>query len=235
MEKFISTVYAKTYSRPDEPINFDQTIVKNGKTYIYLGRSEKRYYGGDRVKRGIYAIAKTVFFLGLGLISQKTRSDWKVFFEGKKIVDMYSSNPYWPVKILADKGCSVAQAALGDMYYEGKEVRQSYTIAFEHYLLAAKGGHVHAAVQLGYMYLYGEGVRSSFKESFNWFRQASDKGDSTALYELGRFYERGHGVEASLEEANKYYSLAADKGHPLAHSIVKNAPFNAVQWVLQDR
>lgn len=59
---------------------------------------------------------------------------------------------------LANQGYASAQFDLGVMYYQGEDVHQDYTEAFEWYQRAANQDHAKAQLNLGAAYYKGEGV-----------------------------------------------------------------------------
>lgn len=93
IEKFID------YNTPTETLNLskdsllDTTKVNNGKTYSLLGLSTKRYFFIQRVLAGLWAAAETILTLGSRFSSDKTQSNWKIFFTGKTTIVVYKENP----------------------------------------------------------------------------------------------------------------------------------------------
>lgn len=70
-----------------------------------------------------------------------------------------------------------SQYDLGRLYYEGKKVEQSYTMALKYYKLAAAGGKKEAQDYLGWMYDDGEGIEQSY---INYCRMSADQEDADA-------------------------------------------------------
>lgn len=91
--KFIEHSLSNKYSAPTPVSGLDKNITKHGKQYTLLGRSEKSYFFRQRAWMGIRALVATVFTLGIGLYFwEKTQSNWKHFWTGKKVVAVYTSS-----------------------------------------------------------------------------------------------------------------------------------------------
>jgi hypothetical protein len=60
----------------------DKTI--KGCQYEFIGVTKKTYGAASRLQFAVKAIAKTMLTLGLGLISEWGRSDWKFFLKAAK-------------------------------------------------------------------------------------------------------------------------------------------------------
>ena len=65
-----------------------------------------------------------------------------------------------------------AQSSLGEMYYQGDGVDQSYQRARELWELAAKQGNADAQCNLGTLYANGQGVEQSFETARKWLMKA---------------------------------------------------------------
>jgi len=221
--KFIDDVFPNNYSTYTPISNLEEIKIREGKKYTLLGQSEKTYLFGQRVWHGIRALAKTVLTLGVGLLFEKTRSDWKFFFAGKKVVVIYSSCRFLATKILAKRGHAQAQNDLGSMYERGQGVEKSYEKAVSYYHLAANQDNAQAQNHLGLMYMIGLGVKQSYEKAAKYYllavdRLAADQGSDGVQYNLGLIYENGLGVEKSYEKAVSYYCLAAGQGHAQAQN-----------------
>ena len=72
----------------------------------------------------------------------------------------------------AEKGKAWAQSVLGQRYYAGLGVEQSYQRAKELYELAATQGNVEAQYTLGNMYDNGKGVDQSYERAAEYFEAA---------------------------------------------------------------
>jgi TPR repeat protein len=105
-----------------------------------------------------------------------------------------------------------AQQLMGQQYYQGKGVKQSYEMAKMLYELAAQQGFATAITSLGFMYKTGLGVEQSYKKAKEYYEQAAQQGDVTAMSNLGTMYERGEGVKQSYEMARIPFEQAAQQG-----------------------
>lgn len=115
---------------------------------------------------------------------------------------------------LAEAGDSVAQAALGFMYYDGEGVPQNFAQAYMWFLLAAEQGNVHAQTVLGVMYAEdGLGVSQDYAEAVKWYRLAAEQGYARAQSNLGVMYAKGRGVPQNYVQAHMWFNLAAAQGN----------------------
>ena len=115
-----------------------------------------------------------------------------------------------------EKGKAWAQSMLGDKYYHGVGVGQSYQQARELYELAATQGEADAQYTLGVMYYKGQGVDQSDEKAAEYFEAAARQGHAMAQYSLGGLYANGQGVEQSFETARAWWMKAAEQGNEQA-------------------
>ena len=80
-----------------------------------------------------------------------------------QILLIFSEAVKWFQEIVAN-----AQCELGDCYYYGKGVTQSYKDAVKWYRLAAERGHARAQCNLGFCYEKGYGVTQSYEDAVKW-------------------------------------------------------------------
>ena len=123
----------------------------------------------------------------------------------------------------AEQGHAGAQYSLGQMYFYGTGVPQSYGAAVKWYLKAAEQGHAGAQFSLGAFYATGDGVPQNYAESEKWFRRAAEQGNADAQYSLGQVYFYGTGVPQDYVQAHKWFNLAT------ARKPDENSP-EAIQW-----
>ncbi len=76
----------------------------------------------------------------------------------------------------AVKGDVAAMDELGEYYYTGNGVTQSYKEAVEWFEKAAKKGNAHAIERLGDCYYYGQGVKQSYGKAEKYYKLAAKKG-----------------------------------------------------------
>ena len=96
-----------------------------------------------------------------------------------------------------EQGNAKAQYHLGNCYYSGQGMEQSYEKAFYWYKKAAKQGYRRAEYNLGVCYARGEGVEKSEKKAFYWHKKAAEQGLAEAQLNLAKCYfflRRGRNV-----------------------------------------
>ena len=111
------------------------------------------------------------------------------------------------------KGKAWAQAHVGDKYYFGKGVEQSYEQAIEYFTLALQQDDPHAMSGLGTMYHQGEGVTKSIEKAIELYTQAANQGHANAQVNLGCLFYHGNGVDQSNEHAREWWIKAAVQDH----------------------
>jgi len=111
------------------------------------------------------------------------------------------------------KGKPWAQCLLGNMYYAGEGVDQSYQRAKELYEFAASQGYGGAQYELGVMNEQGIGVDQSYERAKEYYEAAARQGHTRAQTNLGVLYYNGQGVEQSNETARKLWMKSAEQGH----------------------
>ena len=120
------------------------------------------------------------------------------------------------VRRWADKGKVWAQRSLGDSYYQGVGVDQSYQQAKELFELAATQGNVGAQYSLGVIYHHGRGVDQSYERAAEYYEAAATQGVADAQNNLGTLYYNGEGVEQSDERARELWMKSAEQGNDFA-------------------
>ena len=155
----------------------------------------------------------------------------------------FSVRPFDKILKLAAAGDAKAQYDLGYLYYQGKQVKQNFTQAFNWFDTSAKQGNVRAMVALAGLYNEGKGCAKNPEKAFYCYEQAAKQGDFEARINLAvcylqgigtakdetraaqsplaqtllaDLYERGVGVAKDEKEAVRYYVMAAKQGEPLA-------------------
>ena len=113
----------------------------------------------------------------------------------------------------AEKGNAQDQIDLGNLYYSGEGVEQSYEEALKWYTKAAEQGSAAAQFKLGYMYQHGEGTGQSYEKALQWFLEAAQLENSDAQYSAGYIYEHGLDTRQDDKEALKWYVRAAENGN----------------------
>ena len=107
----------------------------------------------------------------------------------KRGLEAYSRGDYTGAAELfrkaAGNGNATALSRLGDMFYDGTGVGQSFSDAVLWYWRAAEQGNAQAQFRLGVMYEQGQGVRKNEGKALIWLRKAADQGDADARSKMG--------------------------------------------------
>ena len=111
----------------------------------------------------------------------------------------------------ADRGNTTAQTYLGDMYFYGQGVPQSYSDALSWYRLAAAQNAAAAQNSLGFMYQIGEGIPKNTGEAIKWYTKAADQGYSLAQNNLGILYSSGQEIPLDYVQAYKWFNLVSSR------------------------
>jgi TPR repeat protein len=114
-----------------------------------------------------------------------------------------------------------AQAHMGQSYFKGEGVKQSYEMARMLYEQAAQKGFVNAMYELGVMYDKGDGVEQSYRKAFEYYEQAAQLGDADGQFGLGLLYATGQGVTKDEPKAKKWWTASAAQGNEKAIENLK--------------
>ena len=112
----------------------------------------------------------------------------------------------------------IAENYLGEMYWYGDGVGQSYTESAKWRRKSAEQGNASGQLHIGLMYSSGTGVAKDDNEAAKWFRKSAEQGNADAQFYLGESYERGYGVAQDYTEAAKWYRKSAEQGNDRAVS-----------------
>lgn len=82
--------------------------------------------------------------------------------------------------------------ALGDMYRDGRGVRQDYKAAMNRYKKAADVGYAEAQCNIGQLHYNGQGVACDHYEAFKWYTLAAIK-DTHEVYTSSEVFIPGVG------------------------------------------
>lgn len=131
------------------------------------------------------------------------------------------------VRKLAEAGDAASQNTLGVWYYNGQNVKKSYSDAFKWWEKAAKQNHPSALGNLGMCYQYGRGVEKDSLKAVSYYEMSIKKGNRSLLDEhaelakkknlfsarlLSECYLSGIGVKADPGKSIDYLHLCADNG-----------------------
>ncbi|GAB2175365.1 tetratricopeptide repeat protein [Dongia sp. agr-C8] len=114
---------------------------------------------------------------------------------------------------LAEAGQTSAEAAVGQMYFEGKGMAPDPKEAARWLEPAAAKGNARAQYLLGKLYLSGEGVAAADPaKAAALTKAAADQMLVEAQVDTCAFYYQGVGVQKDLVQAYLYANLAAQQG-----------------------
>lgn len=117
---------------------------------------------------------------------------------------------------LAAAGDTEAQYSLGELYEQGRGVKQDDAAAAKWYEQAADKGHMRAQIKLGSMLAAGRGVAQDQVKAIARWQQAAEHGSVAAQVHLAEAYRGGHGVARDYAEAERWYKAVADGGDSTA-------------------
>jgi TPR repeat protein len=113
----------------------------------------------------------------------------------------------------AAKGEANAMRSLGELYGQGKGVRQDDSTALTWYLKAASAGDSYAPIEVAEMYETGKTLQNPV-EALKWYLKSTESGAIPSVaYKLGIMYETGTGAPEDYVAAYMWYELAAAKGN----------------------
>lgn len=111
----------------------------------------------------------------------------------------------------AVQGDAKTQVALGDMYREGRQVRQDYKAAMDWYSKAAEQGDADGQCNVGYLYKVGLGVPNGYVKAMEWYHKGADQGNAKAQYVIGILHCEGSGVLQDFSQGMEWFSKAANQ------------------------
>ena len=91
--------------------------------------------------------------------------------------------------------------------------QQSEEKAFQHFKIAAEGGHLEGAFMLGDCYTLGQGTIKDLRRGTAWYKKAGEKGHVQAMYFTAMAYNYGDGVNEDQREAMRWFERAAEHKH----------------------
>ena len=93
---------------------------------------------------------------------------------------------------------------LGNLYYNGDDVKQDYNKAMEFYGKACEMGHANGCYHLGYLYNFGEGVKQDYKKASELYNKACEMNNALGCDSLGILYYKGKGEKQDYKKAMKF-------------------------------
>ena len=116
----------------------------------------------------------------------------------------------------AEKGDPVSQNILGDLYNQGRVVKEDLAEAAKWYRKSAEQGFPPGQFNLGLVYENGEGIPKDPKTAIKWYRKAAKKGFVPAEYNLGLMLLKGIGEKKDLSQGAQWIKKAAEGNDTLA-------------------
>lgn len=120
----------------------------------------------------------------------------------------------------ANRGNTVAQFFIGNMYAAGEGVDADLEIANTWYEKSASQGHVESAVRLATNYRLGQGVDAvDYHIATKWLYMAAEAGHPIARFDLGEIFLYGdaeHQLQPAPYHASQWYHMASLDGIALA-------------------
>jgi len=127
-----------------------------------------------------------------------------------------------------EKGSGPAMEYLGNLYYEGKTVKQDYYQALHLYKKAIESNHFWPLFRLATMVESGKGTDPSpetagayWKLARTFFHTQALKGNTWAKYVIGKLMVDGLGGNQDKEQGIKWLSIAAHEGLKIAEDILR--------------
>lgn len=115
----------------------------------------------------------------------------------------------------ANNNSAEAQFIIGNLYYSGRGVQQSFTTAIEWYSKAALNGHIESQTKLGEMYYRGKGIPRDYVKAAEWFTMAAENNDAKAMFFLGGMYNSNDkGVKINTLKMAELWKKSAALGYP---------------------
>ena len=117
----------------------------------------------------------------------------------------------------ANSGDATAMLAVGNMYFEGKGVKQDYKEAIKWLKKAIRAGNAGAKHLLAKAYKDGLGVEQSYHRAFNLYLQSAlESSDKKSMFYVSAMYYHGQGTQRDFDKAYNWAFQAAEKREPRA-------------------
>ena len=112
----------------------------------------------------------------------------------------------------ADRGNTIAQGDLGNLYLRGDYVEPNIETALKYLELASNSGNVEAQISLATVFSDGIKVPTDYQKSLKYNLMALEQGSPRANFNLAIMYSKGQGVEIDQIKALDYLQAAAKDG-----------------------
>ena len=121
---------------------------------------------------------------------------------------------------MADQGDAEAQATLGQMLLDGRDLPRDAGQALHWFRVAAHADHAMAMNMVGRCHELGWGTPVDVELAAVWYRCAAEKGLDWGMYNYAHALAMGRGVRADRAAALRLYRRAASMGHAKAMYMV---------------
>lgn len=112
----------------------------------------------------------------------------------------------------ANNGDSFGYWNLGNLYKDGRGVKQDYSKALSLFKQAASMGNKHAMMEIANMYRFGKGIELDKEKAMDWLNKAMIAGDEQAKMELA-YWLITDGQKKDQSLGLKYYMELAQDGN----------------------
>ena len=118
-------------------------------------------------------------------------------------------------KVPIISGMKLSCYMLGNFYYNGLGVRQSYEKALQYSKKACDLGSGEACASVGWEYYKGEGVKKDLKTALKFYTKSCKLEFGAGCGLLGVFYHDGDVVKQNLSKAKELFGKACDLGEQI--------------------
>jgi len=122
----------------------------------------------------------------------------------------------------AENGCDEACIYLGNLFFDGKHVEQSYEKAVSYWKKAEDHKNAEAQYLLAFCYANDKGVPANYNLARMLAEQSNQQGYPRGARMLGHIYRDGLGCPQDLDKAEAYYKLAVERGDYASEVLLGN-------------
>lgn len=122
----------------------------------------------------------------------------------------------------ADNGYDEACIYLGNLFFDGKHIEQSYEKAVAYWKKAEDHKNAEAQYLLAFCYANEKGVPTNYNLARMLAEQSNQQGYPRGARLLGHIYRNGLGCPQDLDKAEAYYKLAVERGDYASEVLLGN-------------
>ena len=122
----------------------------------------------------------------------------------------------------ADNGYDEACTYLGNLFYDGNYVEQSYEKAVSYWKKAEERNNAEAQYLLAFCYANEKGVPANYNLARMLAEQSNQQGYPRGARMLGHIYRDGLGCPQDLDKAEVYYKLAVERSDYASEVLLGN-------------